>query len=148
MGREEEAHGHELEPVALERDDPLVGGGLRAAVHARDQGERGAVDVRVEEAHAGTALLHGERQIDGGGALADPALARRHGEHVADAGQDELLLDGRDGLAGVRRHVHPDVVHAVEGEHALARRALELGLDGAGGRRELDVERDAPAVDL
>ena len=122
-----------------------------ATGHAGEQRERGAVDVGVEQADARAALAQREREVDRDGALADTALAGGDGDHVRDAGQHVALRLGRArrgrAPARVRRHRDRDLGDAGQRADALARGLLELGLDRTGGRRQLDVERDARVVD-
>jgi hypothetical protein len=120
-------------------------------VGARQERERGTVDVGVEDADLGAAGEQGQGEVDRGRALADAALARGDGDDVAHAREARHLRARRlaaGGLARVRGHRDGDVVDAVEGQHPLAGRALELGLDRTGGRRQLDREGDARALDL
>ena len=95
-----------LRPIGLvRREDAVVAdGGL--ALEAEQLGDRGAVEIGVEDADAQALGGKRQREVDRDGGLADAALAGADGDDVADAG---------DGV--VRRRAGP---------------ALRLGLAGRG----------------
>ena len=105
----------------------------------------GPGDVGVEQADGGARLgqRHGEVHADG--ALADAALAGGDGDDVLHAGH-QLLRRARRGAAD---HGAPGDRDA--GDADRRKRGPDLGLDlvleGAGRRRELDRERDVRAFD-
>ena len=114
-----------------------------AAEHLRDVGP---VDVAVEEADPRALPREGDREVDRGRGLADPALARAHRHDVADAG-DLLAAEAAAG-ADVGRHLRPRRGDAGQRRHERLRLGLHLVLHRAGGRRELDREVDLAALDL
>ena len=87
---DQEAHGHGAETVGLHGPQRVAVRDLRPAGQAQQARLRGAIDVGVEDAGLEPDRLQAQRQIDGGGRLADAALARCYGDHVLDAGD----LDG------------------------------------------------------
>src|SRR5690606_23848101 len=64
--------------------------GFRPALEVEEPGDRGTVDVGVEDADAEAVRLQREREVDGGGRLADAALAARHGDDRVNAGDAGL----------------------------------------------------------
>ena len=79
VGFDQEADAHHLHTVVLHRLDGLAVGTLGAAGDTHHHGLAGAVDVGIQDAHAGAFGGQGQRQVDGRGALAHAALARSHG---------------------------------------------------------------------
>ena len=68
-------------------------------VDAQHDAHGGAVDVRVQEAHAGPGLRQGRGEVGGHGGLAHAALARGHGDgdfhlrqEVLDEGAREAAI--------------------------------------------------------
>ncbi len=74
---------------ALERDH-LPRPGLDLALHAQQAGHREAPDVRVEDPDHQAAGGQRHGQVDRDGRLADPALARRDGQHPGRGGDRRL----------------------------------------------------------
>jgi hypothetical protein len=84
---DEEADGHDLDPVRLDGDD-LVVEHPRLALGPHHERHVGAVHVHVDETNGVALLLEGQGQVHGHGGLADTALARRHGHRVLDLGDE------------------------------------------------------------
>ena len=103
------------------------------------------IDVGVEDADLEAALGHPEREVDGDGRLADAALARRHGDDVLDA-RYQLLGLARLRAADHRSPGQIDCLDAKRRQHPIDV-CLDLVLQRAGGRGQLDHERNARAVD-
>ena len=148
LGIDEEADRHGLQPVRLHRLEPLAVGRLGAAAADAQHGrQRGAVDVGIEQAYCGALGRQRQRQIDGGGRLADATLAAGHGDDVLDAGNqlDALLHGMRDHF---RKDVGADVADAGDRfqlrDHGRAQ-PFDLAL-----RRiaEFNIERDVIAGNL
>src|SRR5438046_843792 len=74
---DEEAHGHELDPVLFQRE--LRGVGVKGAGDAHHDGDAGAVDVGVHQADARASRLEGQREVGRHGGFADAALAAGDG---------------------------------------------------------------------
>ena len=130
--------------VDRRRDGLAIGAG-RLALDAQHQRLAGAVDVGVEHAHAGAFGRQGQRQVDGGGALAHTAFARGHGDHVLDAGQQGLAARGRvrEDLGG------PGHVHAGDAIHLLECGFDQGGVGGplrAGGVTQRDLDPGLAAL--
>ena len=83
---DQEADRHHLHAVVLQRLHGLAVLALGPARDAQHHRQAGAVDVGIEQADAGALGRQRERQVGGGGALADAALARGHGDDVLDVG--------------------------------------------------------------
>ena len=108
---------------------------------------RRAVDVGIQNADAGAFLGQGQREIDGGRALADAALAGCDGDDGLDARhQLDAHLDrmGDDLRIDVGRHV-ADTRQGAHGRENLLADSVELGL---GGIAEFDVEGNVVTVEL
>ena len=140
----EELDRDDLHPVPLERHDLVVGAGDRLPLHAEHQRDVGARDVGVDQPHAGAVLRQRDGEVGRHGALADAALSRRDRDDVLDAGQELLGLDGRrpPHVAGPR---HGDLAGTRSLERG-SRVALDLVLERACRRRQLDGERDVAAI--
>ena len=143
--RDEELDRDRLDAVALERRDLVVGAGLGLALDAHHQRDVRARDVAVEQADAGARLGEGHGEVDADRALADAALAGRDGDDVLDA-RNELLRLARLRAADHGAPRDLDLLDADAGQHG-AGVALDLVLERAGRRRQLDRERDGVAVD-
>jgi hypothetical protein len=121
--------------------------GFGAAVDAQHGGLRGAVDVGVEHAHVGAFGGQRQRQIDGGGGLADTALAGGHGDDVLDAGDEFhalLYAVGHDfpGDIGCR------AFHAGDGLDLVLDHGLDLAGDHPGRVGQHHIQSDLAAVHL
>ena len=95
IGVDHEAHGHEFKPEALD------GKGRSPRIDVRyphHDGDAGAVNVGVHQAHAPAADVQCKCQVGGHGRFADAALAAGHGHDVADAGQGDLLRAAPGGM--------------------------------------------------
>ena len=90
-------------------------------------------------------LGEGDGQVDADRALADAALAGRHRDDVLDA-RDELLGLARLGAADHGAPGDLDLLDADAGQHGPGV-ALDLVLERAGRRRQLDREGDGVAID-
>ncbi|MNF74629.1 hypothetical protein D3C84_566680 [compost metagenome] len=114
--------------MGLQRHEPLLVLDLRAGAvrNAEHQALAGAVDVGVEDADPRALAGQRQRQVGGGGRLADAALARGHGDDVLHPGQ---------GL-GLRRHL-------VGRDHTVD---LHRGLAHAGEVFQAGLEQLGPAI--
>jgi hypothetical protein len=99
-------------------------------IKAHHQRLAGAVDVGVEQAHAGAFGRERQRQVGGRGALAHAALARGHGDDV---------LDARQQLHATLRCVRDDLTAHAGGHATDARHGAHGGLGGLAQRRELGL---------
>ena len=139
-----EADRVDLEPVGLEGLHRLAVDRHRLAARAEHRGLGRAVDVRVEDAHAGALVRKGEGEVRRDRGLADAALARGDGDQILHAGHDALRA-----LDLVGDDVLPDVGgDALDAErlHRLLDRAPHA-LGGEAGRiAELDVNGHAAGV--
>jgi hypothetical protein len=90
-------------------------------------------------------LRESDGEVDAHRALADAALARGDRDDVLDAGH-ELLCLARLGTTDHRAPRDVDALYADRGKGGLDVR-LDLVLERAGRRRQLDRERDARTVD-
>ena len=150
---------HHLQPVVDRRRDGLAIGAGRLALNTQHQRLAGAVDVGVEHAHARAFGRQGQGQVDGRGALAHAALARGHGDHVLDTGQQRLAARGgvREDLGGPG-HVHRgDAIDRLQGGFdqgcvggplragRVAQRDLDAGLAVLHGEG-LEVARAHPVL--
>jgi hypothetical protein len=105
------------------------------------------VHVRVHEAGASAIPRQRERDVRRDGGLADAALARGDRHDVRDARERRGALHRR-GLPHARGERQ---IHAAQARDRSERRAhvgLDLVLERAGRRRELDVEIEVAAGDL
>jgi hypothetical protein len=85
---DQESDRDDLDAVSLERlDAPTVATDGPLALQAHHARLAGAVDVGVEQADLGALERQGQREVDCGGGLADPALAGSDRDDVADARQ-------------------------------------------------------------
>ena len=100
---DEVAHGHGLEPVGLHRQQvlPVLLVGPHALGNPQHQLLAGAVDVGIEQPHPAAPGQQGQRQVDRGGGLADPALARGYGDDVLDLVHAQLSVLDRGNAGGV-----------------------------------------------
>ena len=109
---------------------------LRPAAQAQQARLRGAIDVGIENADLETDGLQAEREVDGRGRLADPALAGRDGDHVLDAGNLRWLAAPAAGRRAAgsapaapplgARLLHPGAFRSLP----AARRAAAAGRSG------------------
>ena len=114
VGSQHGADRHDLEPEGVVgRENAVVAdGGL--AFDAQELGDGGAIKIGIEHADAQALGLQRQGDIDGGGGLADAALARADGDDVLDAGNGGFGrrtgaalgrgLTGGRGLVGGQRH--------------------------------------------
>ncbi len=120
---------------------------FRAGVDAEHLWLRGAVDVGVEDADAGTFGRQRQCQIDGGGGFADAALAGGDGDDVLDIGQQLHAA-----LYAVRHDTATDIDGHIagirQGFQFVGDQLLDFGLYGLRRIAQHDVERDVVAVDL
>ncbi len=141
----EEGHRHHLEIVLLGRHDlPAIGAQLGLEPqHDRDVR---TVDVAVDHAHAAAGRRQGQCQIHRHGGLAHAAFARTNRDHVLHACNRGSVQVGRHGRPHPRGHGDVDRAHAGQLHHRRAGLLLHLFFDRAGGRRQLDCQRDVSAV--
>ena len=143
----QEADGHDLHAVVFQRLHGFAVARLGAGVDAHHHRLAGAIDVGVEQAHAGPLGGQRQRQVHSGGAFAHATLARGHGDDVLDVGHQlhtALHRVGNDAGAEVDRHVvHPR--HAFGRRHQRAAQGRDLAL---GGVTQLDVKSHVAATDL
>ena len=118
---------------------------LGLALEAEHQRDVGAGDVRVEQADRRPVARQRDGEVDRDRALADAALARGDRDHVLDA-REQLLRRPRRGAADRRAPGQLDRLDADRVERRVDAR-LDLVLERAGRRRQLDLERDLGAVD-
>ena len=128
-GFDEEADGHQLDALCLGRDNlvdaVLLHGVGQVAFDAEHLGLRGAVDVGIEHADAVAHVAQRHGEVGREGRLADAALARGDGHHVADgACRSAVLLLLR--LAGRSLAQHHRDGGVGEG---FAQQLLGLGLE-------------------
>ena len=145
LGHEELDRDH-LDAVALERRDLVVRAGLGLALDAHHQRHVGPGDVRIEQADRCAGLRERNGQVDGDRALPHAALARGDRDRVLDAGE-QLLRLGRAGPPDHRPPRHVDELGSEALEHSLDV-AVDLVLERAGRRRQLDRQADPRPVDL
>ena len=134
-----------LTPCRSNGRDLAVGGRRGTPVDAEHERDIGTGDVGVEEADRRPGPGERDGKVDRDRALADAALARRHGDDVLYAG-DELLRTGRRRAADHRRPGDVDRVGPDRADGRLGVR-LDLVLEGTGRRGQLDGEGDLAAVD-
>ena len=146
VGRHQHAHGDDLDPEGLGRDHAALFADLRTAADAEHLRDVGSVHVRVHQPHARPLGREGEGEVHGGGGFPHPALARAHGDDVADPG------NGLAAEAGAGAHVcgHGGARHRDSGQaaHDPLRLRLHLVAHGAGGSGQLDGEVHLAAGDL
>ena len=87
---DEEADGHHLQAVALERHQDAAADRLGPSLQAEEPRQRRAVDVGVEDADLEADRLQPQREVDRRRRLADAALAGGDGDDRADAGDARL----------------------------------------------------------
>jgi hypothetical protein len=140
----EELDRDDLDAVALEWGDLIVRAGLRLTLDAHHQGDIRTGDVGIEQANRCTRLGQRDSQVHAHRALAHAALAGDHRNNVLDPRQ-ELL-----GLGRIRSADHrPPGDLDRFGTDRPERRpgvALDLVLEWAGRRGQLDRERDPASV--
>ena len=114
---------HQLHSVRLDGQEVAV---RLLGHHARPghRGDRGPVDVGVEQTDGCPALAQRGGQVDRNGRLPDSALARRDGDRLLDAGQDLGRLGAEKRGSDVRGHPHLDSRHSGQFEQ----QDLEAGL--------------------
>ena len=143
----QETNGHDLHAVVFQRLHGFAVTRLGAGVDAHHHGLAGAVDISVEQAHAGPLGGQRQRQVHSGGAFAHAALARGHGDDVLHVGHElHTALHGvrNDPGANVDRDVvHPR--HRLGGSDQSFAQGRDLAL---GGVAELDVKSHVAATDL
>ena len=144
---DQKADRHRLQPVRFERLQRLAVPGLGTARDAEHHRLRRSVDVGIE--HADLRALRGERQreIDGGGRLADTTLAARDRDDVLDAGHEldaTLHRMRRDFL----RHVDGDAPRARQRRERVDDQLAQRLVLRLRGIAELDVDDDVGAVDV
>jgi hypothetical protein len=144
---DQEADGHDLHTVVLERLHRRAVIAHRTRIHAHHLRLAGAIDIGIEQADAGAFRGQRERQVHGGRALADAALAGGHGDDVLHVRHQRhaLLHSVGDHLgAQVHRHV-VDARHGLGGgdQRTAQRRHLALG-----GITQNHVEGDVAACHL
>ncbi|MNT31392.1 hypothetical protein D3C72_1672250 [compost metagenome] len=76
----QKTHGHDLQSIIFHGKDDAVFLLLRTAGNFQQSRQRRAVNIGIEHADLEAERLETERQIDRGGGLAHPALARGHGD--------------------------------------------------------------------
>ena len=103
-------------------------------------------DVGVHEAHLRPAGGEGDGEVGGDRRFADASLVRGHGDDVAHA-VDRLLAFARVTRTYLGTPVERDRLDAGEGLERRADILLDDVLEGAGGRRELDLEADGATFD-
>ena len=106
--RHQETDRHHLHAVVLQRLHGLTVCALGPAVNAHHHRHAGAIDVGIEQAHAGPFGGQGQRQVDRGGALAHATLARGHRHNVFHLGQQlhaTLHRVRHDAADHIDRHV-------------------------------------------
>jgi hypothetical protein len=114
--------------------------------NAHHHGLAGAVDIGIQDAHAGPFGGQGQGQVDRGGALADAALSRGHGDDVLHTRQQlHPALHGVRGDLGGDLHADiADTRHRARGGHqGLAQRGM-LALAGVA---QLDLEGHVAVFD-
>ena len=140
----EEGDRDDLDPVPRERLDLPRGCRLRRPLHPQHLRDVRAGDVRVEEPDGGPVQGERGRQVDADRALADAALARRHGDDVLHA-RDELRRLRRGRAADRGRPVDLHVLHP-EWRQRPPDVRLDLVLQRAGRGGQVDGERHARPV--
>jgi hypothetical protein len=143
----QETDGHDLHTVIFQRLHGLAILALGTPLDAHHHRHAGAVDVGIQQAHAGPLGRQRQRQIDSCGALAHAALARGHGHDVLHPRQQlhaALHRVGRD----LRRDVDRHVGHALDspgGRHQRLAKRRDLAL---GRIAQLNVESHVRAGDF
>jgi hypothetical protein len=152
VGIDQLADGHGLDAVDLEREQHVAASLRGLVVEPEHRGRARSVDVAVEEACAGAHPSEGHGEVDGHRRLADAALARAHGDDLADPGKRiGTVARPLVGTADIGREDEFDArAGGAErcglGLHGRLDVGADLVLHGTGGRRELD--RDVGAVAL
>jgi hypothetical protein len=108
---DQKSNGHDLHTIVFQWFHGLAVITLGATFNAHHHGLAGAINVGVQQAHFGPLCRQSQRQVHGGGAFANAALARCHGHDVFDLRQQRHppLSRVSGDLAG---HVGRDVGHA------------------------------------
>ncbi len=124
---------HGAEPVRLERDDPVVGGGREGhGEHRREQRGQAVQPPVVDEAGAGIAVL-GARGAGDAHGEGDPD--QQHGDHAGadEAGREVGRLAGRGRSLGEPARLGPRIDRVMAGEQ----REQEDGSDRRGQHERL-----------
>ena len=144
---DQEADRHRLQPVRLERLERLAVGRFGPPGDAQHHRLRRAVDVGVEHADLGALGRKRQCEIDGGGRLADAALAARHRDDVLDAG-DQLDAALHRMRRDLLRHVDGDASRARQRDERIGDQLLQDLVLRLRRIAELDVDVDVAALDL
>jgi len=119
---DQEAHAHQLQIIALDRDDLLLVIRQRALVRAEHVGNAGAVEIAVAQAHARAGLGQRHRQIARHRALAHAAFATGYGDDLLHA-RNARLAHGAGLASGLRRVLDVEVQpHLADAGQRLQRR--------------------------
>src|SRR5579859_1838318 len=137
---------HHRDAMADDRVDAPAGAGDVGAAGTHHERDVRSGDVGVEQANPGTIAGQADREVDGDRGLADASLARCHRDRVLHA-WDEIGRRPAERALHVARPVdlHRFGAQALEAGDDLV---LDLGLQRAGRRRELDGERHVRPGDL
>ena len=138
--RDEELDRDRLHSMALEGDDLVGRTRDRLTLDAEHHRDVGTGDVRVQETDRRASPGERNGEVHADRALADAALAGGHGDDVLHA--RDQLLGGAWG--GAPDHGPPGDGDAgdTDGRQGGSHLGLDLVLERAGGRRQLDRERD------
>src|SRR5262249_22172753 len=134
---------HHRLPVGAARDGWLL------ALDAHHQRHRGAIDVGVEQADMRTLLRQRDGQVHRDGRFAHATLAGGYRDHMTHAGDRRFVHH-----PAARAHDRAELDRHILGRHAgdllegLLALALDLVLQRAGRRRQLDHKADMAPVDL
>ncbi len=135
--------------MGLDRHEPLLLAHLRAGAlgDAEHHTLAGAIDVGVEYPHPRTLAGQGQGQVGGGGRLADPTLARGHGDDVLDVGHGRHLSLG---LVRSDHTVNADRgrSHTVEVLDGGLQYLRPAALEQPGGIAQLQLHIDLPTLDF
>src|SRR5207249_50321 len=110
---------------------------------AGHHGDRGSVDVRVEQPDRRPALTQRRRQVDRNRRFADPAFARRDSDRLLDAGKYLWRFRAHERGPDVGGHADLDARHAGDLAGGVFCLRLEAVAYRAGRRRELKREADS-----
>ncbi len=117
------------------------------ALDAHHHGLAGAVDVGVEQADAGAFGSQRQRQVDGGGAFADAALAGGHGHDILHVGQQ--LHAALHAVAGnFETHVDRHIAHTGHAFGGIDQQLADTGELAFRRVAEFDVESHIITADL
>jgi hypothetical protein len=119
---------------------------LRPALDAHHHGLTGAINIGVEQSHAGPFGGQGQGQVNGRGAFAHATFARRHSDDVFHLRQQlhaALRRMGHDAAAQMHRHL----AHAGDLLDGCDQLLAQSGKQAFGGVTQFHLDRHVCAID-